>query len=149
MLYKKIRKIILESEMKLEDKLFILLSGVALLSMITIFFVGIAIGESFTDLLMVGGAVVIAGLLSVFAILKRKISIMATVFSFLLVFFLLPVTFFTGGGILGGGPLWFVFSILFISLTLKGKIRGFFFFAQSIIAIICYGFASYYNCFRN
>ena len=52
MLYKKIRKMILESDLNLENKLFALLSGVAIVSMVVIFFVGIGIGESFTDLLL-------------------------------------------------------------------------------------------------
>ena len=141
MLYKKIRKMILESDLNLENKLFALLSGVAIVSMVVIFFVGIGIGESFTDLLMLGGAIIIAGLLFAFAILKGKISIMAGVFSFIIVFFLLPVTFFTGGGIYGGGPLWFVFAILFTSLTLKRRLRRFFYVAQLLIIAACYGFA--------
>ena len=144
MFYDKVRKMILESDLNLENKLFVLLSGVAIIAMVIIFFVGIGIGESSTYLLMFGGAIVIAGLLYAFAILKGKMSIMAGVFSFIIVFFLLPVTFFTGGGIYGGGPLWFVFAILFTSLTLKRRLRRFFYVAQVIITAACYGFA-YHN----
>ncbi len=144
MLFKKLRKMIFESDLSFENRLFVLLSCVALLAMVIIFIVGALIGETFTDLLMLGGAIVIAALLSVIAIRKKMIGIMATVFSIIIVFFLLPVTFFTGGGIYGGGPLWFILAILFTSLTLKGWVKKFFFFAQVVMILLCYGYAYHY-----
>ncbi|MCR5701665.1 MAG: DegV family EDD domain-containing protein [Lachnospiraceae bacterium] len=144
MLLRRLKNRIIESDLELHDKLFVLLSGVALLALIIIFFVGIIIGETGTDLLMLGGAILIAGLLSMFAIVKRKIGIMAGLFSFIIVFFLLPVTFFTGGAIFGGGPLWFVFAILFISLTLRRKVKLIFLHALIFVSAACYAFAYKY-----
>ena len=63
---------IFESDLNLENRLFVLLSCVALLAMVIIFIVGALIGETFTDLLMLGGAIVIAALLSVIAIRKTR-----------------------------------------------------------------------------
>ena len=43
--------------------------------------------------------------------------------SVLVIFVILPLTFFTGGGIHGGAPLWFVFCTLFVSMIVDGKIK--------------------------
>ncbi|MBO6015626.1 MAG: hypothetical protein J6P60_03450, partial [Lachnospiraceae bacterium] len=50
----------------------------------------------------------------------------------------LPVTFFTGGGIYGGSPLWFLFCALYISMIVMGYVRYLYWGMEMVVAVVCY-----------
>jgi signal transduction histidine kinase/CheY-like chemotaxis protein len=57
---------------------------------------------------------------------------------------LLPVMFFTGGGIYGGMPSWFVIGMVFTFLLIDGKLCFVLLAIQSIVYIVCYCVAFYH-----
>ena len=65
----------------------------------------------------------------------------ATVILLLLLF---PVVFFTGGGLYGGVPEWFVLCFIYISITLEGKRRWLLFPLCTVEALVCYYLAYHY-----
>ena len=79
--------------------------------------------------------VLIIGMVSV---KKEVIKFGSAVMCFLLGIVYFPITFINGGGINGDAPLWFIYTILLISILLSGKTRIIFFSAEILIATVCY-----------
>ncbi|MBQ7677179.1 MAG: DegV family EDD domain-containing protein, partial [Lachnospiraceae bacterium] len=117
---------------------------IALTAGILIFSVGIIIGENLMDLASLGIAITIFFLLTVIAQHYHRIDIGANLLSFMITFILLPITFFSGGGINGGSPMWFIFCLLYVSMILTGGARRFFIVANVVTAGVCYYFAYKY-----
>ncbi len=55
-----------------------------------------------------------------------------------LVFLMLPFGFFFNGGIHAGAPNWCIIALIFVTLTIRGKLRQFLIVSDFIITTICY-----------
>ena len=62
----------------------------------------------------------------------------------LLLLMLFPMVFFTGGGIYGGVPEWFVLCFIYISITLEGRRKAVFFVLCTLETLTCYYIAYFY-----
>jgi len=94
--------------------------------------------NSITNVVMLGGGLFIVILLAWYSIKHdhyRAASMMAAIFMGYVHF---PLCFFWGGGINGDAPLWCLFSVLFMSLILSGKIKVIILVGEAILAIVCY-----------
>ena len=94
--------------------------------------------NSITNVVMLGGGLFIVILLAWYSIKHdhyRAASMMAAIFMGYVHF---PLCFFWGGGINGDAPLWCLFSVLFMSLILSGKIKVILLVGEAILAIVCY-----------
>ncbi|MCR4797184.1 MAG: DegV family EDD domain-containing protein [Lachnospiraceae bacterium] len=138
---KKLLKSILDDSKSLQERSFTLLFAFALSALFVMFVVGIFVEESIVDIAILGGGFVFFFLLAFFSIRYGKVKIGAPIAGLLIILVLLPVTFFTGGGIYGGSPIWFVFCILFVSLVVDGVIKYLLLGLSIVVATICYGIA--------
>ena len=89
-----------------------------------------------TILLVVGFIFTI--FLAVLSVKYNKIRLASIIESILMGFVYVPMTFFWGGGVYGDAPVWFLFSVLFMSMILAGKTKIFFLIAEAILAVVCY-----------
>ncbi len=55
-----------------------------------------------------------------------------------LVFFMLPFAFFYNGGIYAGAPNWCIMALIFVTLTIRGRLRTFLLLSDFAVTIICY-----------
>ncbi len=79
-----------------------------------------------------------------FAIRCKKVQLGAVVLAFLIIYFVLPFNFLTGGGIYGGGPVWLLFGVVYVCLVVEGKIKYFLFGSSVILSAGCYYIAYSY-----
>ncbi len=121
-----------------QERLFILLASLALTAIAAVAIVGLFIGETIPDIIMLASGFFIFLILVIYAVKKKKISLVANIIAAIIIFLLMPLTFFTGGGIYGGTPLWFLFCSLFLSLIVYGKAKYIFLVLEAIVAGICY-----------
>ncbi len=135
---KELRNYLFNWQEDVQDRLFILLTTIALSGMIAAFFAGFLFGESAVSTLSVGIAFCFFCPMVFLGYKYRKISLTAAIMAGILVFIFFPLVFFSSGGIYGGSPIWFVFGVLYIGMILRGKVRIFFFFAEMVVVIICY-----------
>ena len=61
-----------------------------------------------------------------------------------LVFVILPALFFFGGGLMGGGVLWFIFAFMYIGLVLRDKWRKVMFFVLELLSTGCFLLSYFY-----
>lgn len=106
-----------------QERMFTLVVIVAMIALAIIFLVGLIIGESFEDLLILGVAFVVFAIFFYLAYHFNKIRFFANLSAALLIMIVMPFTFITSGGMNGGAPLWFVFVALFVSLIISGVMR--------------------------
>ncbi len=136
--FKEIKDYLYDWQEDVQDRLFILLTTIALSGMLIAFVTGICIGESLESNLSVGLGFCFFCPLVYFAYKYRRINLAANIIACVLVFIFFPAIFFSSGGIYGGSPIWFVFGVLYIGMILRGKVRIVLFFAEMFVVILCY-----------
>ncbi len=74
----------------------------------------------------------------------KKIQLGAVTIAFLIIFFILPFNFFTGGGIYGGSPIWLLFGVVYVSLVVEGRIKYFLMVSGVFLSAVCY-YTAYFH----
>ncbi len=85
-----------------------------------------------------------APLVMLISIRKKKIQVGAILIALGMIFFILPIAFFFGGGLEGCIVSWYVFSYLFIGLILEGKQRTFLLVLLTVSVVISYALAYFW-----
>ena len=125
-------------DVDVRERLFMLLAGIALIGMLIALVAGIAIHENAPSLIVLGVGFVLFCILVRIGSKKRKIVEVSYVVAAILILIMMPVNFFTSGGIHGGAAIWNVFDAMYIALILRGKPRVFFFSLQAVVVGIMY-----------
>lgn len=127
-----------------QERLFMLLTVIALSGMILAMGSGLFIGENEVSLLYTLIAFVVFAVITWLGYRHQRIRLVTNILAVLLVYIFFPLVFFTSGGIYGGSPLWFMFAVIFIGMILHGKVRIIFLTSEFVIAAICY-YVQYYH----
>ncbi len=135
---KKIKSLLNDPDLDFQSKSFVVLSSIALIGLFSALISGFLLGQS----LMANLSVLIECLLFtgifLWAVYRNRIKTAMILISFFLVFVFLPSAFFSSGGAAGGTPVWFMFSSLFIIMTLSGKPKIIFLISDVIIVSVCW-----------
>ncbi len=131
-------RMIRDEKRPMKERMFLLLSSVALTAILFTIVAGIIIGERIEDITILSVGFILFLVLTVVAVKSKKLDVVSVISSLYIILALLPPTFFTGGGINGGSPLWFLFCIIFISLLVEGKVKYFLLVLNCLTALFCY-----------
>ncbi|MBR6157724.1 MAG: DegV family EDD domain-containing protein [Lachnospiraceae bacterium] len=135
---KKIKAFILDGNRDLHERLFVLsmiiMLVVWLLTLAEISLLGCAVPE----ILLLAGAILATAGVTVLSVRMGHYRIGALLISIGITFAFLPITFFGGGGIYGDAPLWFLFSILFICVSLSGKVKLVMLLLNGVTTVACW-----------
>lgn len=135
---KKIKEFILSSENSLHERLFVLIMTVTTLAWLITLAEILIMGSSVVEVLYLLGGVVLFAVMTMLSIKLDRIGIGALILSAGMVFGYLPLTFFYGGGVYGDAPIWFLYSILFVNMSLEGGRRIVMIVLDLITAGICW-----------
>ncbi|MBP5167198.1 MAG: DegV family EDD domain-containing protein [Oscillospiraceae bacterium] len=136
---KKLKKLIFSEDNPIRERLFALIVTITGISIALGIAVDLITGAaSWQDLLIFTVGLLLLIFISVYTIRKKKFRFGSVIIAFFVIFVMLPVTFFFSGGIYSGSPIWFIFSVLFISLLFVGKARIFFLISELAVAGVCY-----------
>ena len=105
---------------------------------------GVLAGENINNLVAMALAFTVLFGIVYFTIRYHKIQLGAVLISFLIIFFVLPFNFLTSGGIYGGGPIWFMFGVIFVCLVVEKNIKYVLIVSSFFICGICYYVAYFY-----
>ncbi len=131
--------IIFDHRISLKERMFRLVTGISMIALIFI----LIMGRFTANLFILAGSLVYMYAVAKVAIQKECINAGATA-TVVLLLLLFPVVFFTGGGLYGGVPEWFVLCFIYISITLEGKRKPVFFLLCAVETVLCYYVAYYY-----
>ena len=89
-----------------QERLFMLLTVIALSGMVFAMISGLFIGENASSLLYTLIAFLVFAVITYLGYRYHRIRLVANILAVLLVFGFFPLVFFTSGGIYGGSPIW-------------------------------------------
>ncbi len=141
---KKLIAAIRDENRTMHERMFLLIAAVGLAVILIDIIVGIIIGESAEDLILLGIGFAVFLALVTAGIKLKKLDAVSTTISVLVILVLLPLVFFTGGGINGGSPVWFVFSTLFVSMLVYGRKKYVLLTIEALVAVGCYLIAYFF-----
>ncbi|MCR5098632.1 MAG: DegV family EDD domain-containing protein [Lachnospiraceae bacterium] len=127
-----------EEARDIQERLFFVICVVGLISYAATIVTSFFIGESyFNILIMFAGLLLFLGI-TVLTFKYKRVKLGEFLISFLMVYVMLPLIFFTGGGIYGGAPMWFLFALLFVSMAIHGRMQIFFQISCAGVALVSY-----------
>ncbi len=136
---KKWFEIIFDHRLSLRERMFRLVTGACIVTLIFI----LPMGRNIFNLLILAASLVIITLTVKFSVRNECINAGATfIATMLLVVF--PISFFTAGGFYSGVPEWGVICFIYIGITLEGRRKGVFFLLTMAEIIFCYYVAFYF-----
>ena len=127
---------ILELQVDIRTKIFMLLTFVGLSALVVALIIDILIGETFIEILVLLITMVATPLITMIAVRNNRVQTGALIISMGIVFMIVPAVFFFGGGVSGGGIMWCSFGYLYIGLTLIGAARTVMMSILTLIIII-------------
>ena len=106
-----------------EERTFIMLSLIGVSAMIIALFFDILGKESTVEIITIIAGIIAIPFIVTLSVRFNKIRVGSMVSVCALVFGIIPVTFFFGGGTTGGGIFWIIFAYMFIGMSLSGQSR--------------------------
>ena len=119
---KKWFELIYDHKINLRERLFRVVTGICMIALTII----LPMGRTPLNLLILAVSLGLISVIVKISIRKECVHAGATAITVLLLV-LFPISFFTAGGFYSGMPEWFVLCFIYISLTLEGRRKGFFF----------------------
>lgn len=123
MLLKKFIETINDHERPAEERRFLLVSTLAIIAVMIVFVIDLLLDENIGEILILGIASAVVPFIIFFSVHFHKVRLGEWLLISGIVFIILPITFFSGGGIYGGAVVWFSFTYLYIALVLRGRER--------------------------
>ncbi len=127
-----------------QERIFLLLVSLGLIGLAAGVVSGAVSGENISNLIAMTVAFVLLFGIAYFTIRCHKIQLGAVTIAFLIIYFVLPFNFLTSGGIYGGGPIWFLFGVVFVCLVVEKKIKYVLIMSSFFICAVCYYIAYFY-----
>ncbi len=122
-LFRRMKVLILDPEREFRERVVIALSLTAVI-MAGIALTGdILYHENIAEIIVLIATVVLTPILIFFGVRTRQVQWVTRMISLAVVFVIMPVIYFFGGGLEGGAIPWFVFTYLYIGLVLTGMWR--------------------------
>ncbi|MBO7353078.1 MAG: fatty acid-binding protein DegV, partial [Lachnospiraceae bacterium] len=138
-----IRKEVNNPERDISERVFLIFSCISVLAVIIALIGDLLIGEDIREIAMLIAIIVFVPLVTFTCLYKNKIRLAIRLIVTCLVFAIMPALFFCGGGLSGGGVLWFIFSFTYVGLVVSGKWRTVMLVLIMILSFGCY-FAAYF-----
>ena len=129
---------LMDINLTLQERMFRLLVSVGLIALSTAVLSALFLEQNIPGALIYGSSGVIIYLIARFSIRRSKIVTGVHLIVSAIIFIVLPIGFFTGGGVYGGAPIWFMFCFVYISLMTTGRLRNAFLGLSVAVTSICY-----------
>ncbi|MCI8622274.1 MAG: DegV family EDD domain-containing protein [Provencibacterium sp.] len=135
---KKWFEMIFDHRISLRERMFRVVTGV---SMIALLFI-LPMGRGIINWLILAASLTAISTIVKLSIQKERVNAGATAITIMLLL-LFPFSFFTAGGFYSGVPEWGVICFIYITLTLSGRRKIFFFLLCTVEILFCYYTAFY------
>ena len=131
-------------ERDFSERVFIIFSIISVIAVIIALIGDLIIRENIGEILTLVAIIILVPLITFTCLYKNKIKLAIRLVVTCLIVGILPALFFFGGGLEGGGVLWFIFAFMYVGLVLTGKWRRVILILLVILSFGCYFDAYYY-----
>ncbi|MCR4923032.1 MAG: DegV family EDD domain-containing protein [Lachnospiraceae bacterium] len=133
-----LNEVIKDHNMNLSDRVFIIFTAISELSLILALLGDIIFKEDIHEIIVLFILTLFIPLIVITGLKRGNMRLTIAILVSGLVFIIIPVIFFFGGGLEGGGVLWIIFSFMYIGLILSGRWRKVMFALLLMVAFGCY-----------
>ncbi len=127
-----------DPEREFSERVFLIFCLISELA-VTIALIGdVVSGESIGEIITLIGILVTIPAVTITCLYKGKVRVAIGILVTSLVFIILPCLFFFGGGLQGGGVIWFVFAFMYVGLVISGAWRTVLLAMLFVLTAICY-----------
>ncbi len=141
---KTVRDAVRDPNRALSERVFTSLTIISELTVLVAFIGDVITGENIRELILLSLVLVLVPVVTLSCLFKNRLKIAIRMIIAGLVFVVLPALFFNGGGVEGGGVLWFIFAFMYVGLVITGTWRVILTVVLSLTAAGCY-LAEYYH----
>ncbi|MCR5388338.1 MAG: DegV family EDD domain-containing protein [Lachnospiraceae bacterium] len=118
-----IRNKLINPDVSYEEKTLLLIATMGEISMFIMVICDIIFGESIVEMIALAAMLVGVPIVTALSVKFDKVKLGCLMQVIALIVFVLPVCFIFGGGLMGGGVFWVIFTFMVIGVTLSGKLR--------------------------
>ena len=122
-IFKKLSEKLNDPQISYEERTMVMLAILGEMTALIALFFDVIIKENIVEIIVLVGLCIGVPLVTSLCVKFKKILLGLIIQVAILVFVVLPVTFFFGGGPEGGGIFWVIFGYMFIGMSLAGKLR--------------------------
>ena len=120
---KNILEIIQNPENDFDERVFLLFTVITEIAVFIVFIGDIIVREHPAEILTLGLTLIIHPILVYISMIKHRIDLGSKASACIVVFEVMPIVFFFGGGPDGGAIIWFIYSTIYVGVLLKGRMR--------------------------
>ena len=140
----KVKDLLKDPSRSFRERVFILLTLVTDLFIALALIGDIILGENIVEITALMIIVVLIPIVTILALKRNHVTIAVRLIVLGLVFVALPLVYFTGGGIYGGGILWMIFTFLYTGLVLSGFWKPLMLVVLTVESVILYTVGYFY-----
>ncbi|MBR1877187.1 MAG: DegV family EDD domain-containing protein [Lachnospiraceae bacterium] len=137
-LFNNFKNAIMDPARDLKERLFLCLTLAVEMTLLIALIGDIVIYEYRIEVTVLIFTLIMIPVVTLICLYRNKLKIAVILIVIGLVFGLIPVMFFFGGGSKGGGLPWVIFAYMYAGMVLTGGLRGFIFVALAVITIFSY-----------
>ncbi|MBQ7677719.1 MAG: DegV family EDD domain-containing protein [Lachnospiraceae bacterium] len=126
-----------------KERLFRLMLTVGLTTLLLVGVVAAIIGEDERTLVTLFGGFFMLLFVAVLSFKFHKVMVGMRLVIMIMLLFVVPIGFF-GGGVYGGGPIWFIFCYVLICTLMEGRERRVFYVLATVMLVLCYELGYHY-----
>ena len=139
-----IRTAIGDRNRPIHERVFLIYSIISEIAVLIAFCADIQMGEHPGELILLGIVILFVPFVTIVCMYKNRIRFAVGLIVVGLLAFILPVLFFLGGGLEGGGVLWIIFAFMYIGLVISGKWRKILLVIRFLESLAMYLIGFYY-----
>ena len=136
--------IVNDKKRDIQERLLLLTALIALIALFAVFVGGFFVGENLGGQIVIGAAIIVFAFIIYLSARFNRLRLGADICAFIIVFLVIPFTFFSSGGIVGGAPVWIILCALFITMTTQGRVRYVLWTLEVLVTTVCYYLAYQY-----
>jgi len=134
----RIKDFLFDSRRDIQERLFLLLTVIAMSGMVMSFIASVINGENPESILNMIIVFVLLVVIIYLGYKNNRFRLTVNLSAVLLIFVFFPALYFTSGGIYGGTPIWFLFAMLYAGMILHGRWRAAMMVSELVIVAVCY-----------
>ncbi len=116
----RIKNVLRDPSRGFKERVFILLTMITVAVAILAIIGDILVGENMVEIVALIVTVIIVPIITLVSLKRNRVMLALRLNVFGVVIFLLPILFYSGGGLMGGGFIWIIFAYLYTGLVLTG-----------------------------
>lgn len=132
-----IRDAVNDPERDFSERVFLILTWISEVMVLIALLGDIILGDSIYEIMILVVTLIAVPIISLTGLYKDKIRVSIRIIVIAIVFVVIPSIYFCGGGIKGGGFLWFIFTFMYVGLVLHGRWRRVMIISVTVISVAC------------